>query len=113
MDKEKEIIKESYQTEIISLLQKNNELLQELLKMHKKEQRAQTRRTIFHVIINLLPFIIVMAVVYYLFSLISENIQALQSNIEMLKEFMIGLVPDFSGVGEKLNAVWQDVSFWN
>lgn len=113
MSEEITCINNNSRDEIVDLLKKNNELLEELLKMKKKEQRAEIRKTIFHVIINLLPFLIVIGVVYYLFSLVNQNIQALQSNINMLKEFMVGLVPDFSGVGEKLNDVWQDINFLN
>ncbi len=99
--------------QIIALLEKNNRLLEKLLKLQLKEHRAQTWRTVFHVFMSLLPFIIIAALGYYVFTLINSNIQALQSNVEALKEFMVGLVPDFSGVGDKLNEVWQDVTFWN
>lgn len=99
--------------EIIELLKKNNQLLEKLLSLQKKEHRAQTWRTVFHVFINLLPFIILALAGWYIFNLINQNIQALQTNVTALKEFVVGIVPDFSGVGEKLNNVWQDVSFWD
>lgn len=106
-------IQENSEEKLIELLEKNNQLLEKMLHMQLKEHRAQTWRTVFHVFINLLPFILLAVLGYYLFSLVNDNIHALQSNIEALKEFMVGLVPDFSGVGEKLNDVWQDVSFWD
>ena len=99
--------------EIIELLKKNNQLLEEILHLQKKEHRAQTWRTVFHVFINLLPFIILALAGWYIFDMINQNIQALQTNVNALKEFVVGIVPDFSGVGEKLNNVWQDVSFWD
>lgn len=108
----KETASKNPQEELITLLKKNNELLGKILKLQKKEHRAQIWRTIFQIFITLLPFIIVLLVVWYLFSLVNQNIQALQSNVDALKDFMIGLIPDFSGVGEKLNDVWQDVKFW-
>lgn len=98
---------------IIALLEQNNQLLEKLLKLQLKEHRAQTWRTVFHVFINLLPFIIILALGYYIFTIINSNIQALQSNIDALREFITGLIPDFSGVGDKLNTVWQDVTFWD
>lgn len=110
---EKTITDKNSQNEIVELLKKNNELLECLLKMKKKEQRAQTWRTVFHVTVSLLPFIIVVFIVYYLFRLVNENIQAVQSNVETLRDFMMGLIPDFSGVGEKLEGVWQEIRFWN
>ena len=82
--------------DLLSLLKKNNELLEQILKIQKKEHRAQTWRTVLSIFIQLLPFIIIIVVVYYLFTLIQQNIQALQSNVDALKEFMVGLVPDFS-----------------
>ncbi len=99
--------------ELIELLKKNNQLLEKLLSLQKKEHRAQTWRTVFHVFINLLPFIILALAGWYIFNLINQNIQALQTNVNALKEFVVGIVPDFSGVGEQLNNVWQDVSFWD
>ena len=101
---------ENFNETIIAQLEKNNQLLEELVKMQKKEHRAQTWRTVFHVFMSLLPFIIISALGYYVFTLINSNIQALQANVDALKEFMVGLIPDFSGVGDKLNDVWNDVT---
>jgi len=99
--------------ELIELLKENNDLLKQMLKLQKKEHRAQTWRTVFHVAINLLPFIILTIIGWYIFDLINQNIQALQGNINALKDFIVGIVPDFSGVGNTLNGVWQDVSELN
>lgn len=99
--------------ELIELLKKNNDLLEQMLKMQKKEQRAQKWRIAFHVFMNLLPFIILALIGWYIFNLINQNIQALQGNVEALKDFIVGWVPDFSGVGDTLNGVWQDVSSIN
>lgn len=106
--------------ELVELLKKNNELLEKMLKIQKKDHRAQTWRTALHVFFNLLPFIIVAFLVWYLFSLVNENIQALKGNIDALKDFILGFVPDFSGMGEQLNNTWndvgnsiQDLTFWD
>lgn len=99
--------------ELVELLKKNNQLLEQMLKLQKKEHRAQTWRTVFHIFINLLPFILIALVGWYLFDIVNQNIQALQGNVDALKEFVVGIVPDFSGVGDKLNDVWQDVTFWD
>jgi len=99
--------------ELIELLKRNNQLLEEILKLEKKEQRVQKWRTFFHILINLLPFIILAIIGWYIFNLINQNIQALQGNINALKDFITGLVPDFSGVGDRLNSTWQNVTFWD
>ncbi len=99
--------------ELIELLKRNNQLLEEILKLEKKEQRAQKWRTFFHILINLLPFIILAIIGWYIFNLINQNIQALQGNINALKDFITRLVPDFSGVGDRLNSTWQNVTFWD
>lgn len=99
--------------ELVELLKKNNDLLEQMLKLQKKEHRAQTWRTVFHVIITLLPFILLALIGWYVFDLINQNIQALQGNVNALKDFIVGIVPDFSGVGDTLNNVWQDVSELN
>ena len=99
--------------ELIELLKKNNELLEQILKLQKKEHRAQTWRTVFHVAINLLPFILLAIVGWYIFDLINQNIQALQNNINALRDFITGIIPDFSGVGDTLNDAWQNVKSIN
>lgn len=103
----------SQHEELVALLQKNNELLEKIFKLQRKEHRAQTWRTVLHVVMSLLPFIIAIIFVYYLFTLVNNNIQALKGNIDALKDFIINIVPDFSGVGEQLNSVWQDITFWD
>ena len=99
--------------ELLDQLKKNNELLEKIYSIQLKEHRAQVWRGRIHLAIQVLPFIILALVVWYLFRVISANVAALQTNVEALKEFVVGIVPDFSGVGEKLNDVWQDVSFWD
>jgi hypothetical protein len=99
--------------ELVELLKKNNDLLEQMLKMQKKEQKAQKWRTAFHIFMNLLPFILLALAGWYVFDLVNQNIQALQGNVDALKEFVVGIVPDFSGVGDTLNDVWQDVGELN
>ncbi|MBA4336706.1 hypothetical protein C0416_02935 [bacterium] len=99
--------------ELVELLRENNKLLAELVMYQRKEERAQKWHLFFQIFFHLLPFIIIALLGWWVFNLINSNIQALQGNVNALKDFVVGIVPDFSGVGDKLNSVWQDVTFWD
>jgi FtsZ-binding cell division protein ZapB len=85
--------------EIKELLEKNNELLEELVKFQRKEHRAQTWRWVLQTLIQLLPFIILALLGWWMFNLINENIQALQANVDALKEGFAN--------------AWDNVTFWD
>ncbi|MFC1809995.1 hypothetical protein ACFLZH_00690 [Patescibacteria group bacterium] len=85
--------------EIIELLEKNNKLLAELVKYQRKEHHAQTWRWILQLLIQLLPFIILVLLGWWVFNLINENIQALQANVDALKEGFAN--------------AWDNVTFWD
>lgn len=85
--------------EIIELLEKNNKLLEELVKYQRKEHRAQTWRWVLQLLIQLLPFIILVLLGWWVFNLINENIQALQANVDALKEGFAN--------------AWDNVTFWD
>jgi len=85
--------------EIKELLEKNNKLLEELVKYQRKEHRAQTWRWVFQTLIQLLPFIILALLGWWMFDLINSNIEALQANVDALKEGFAN--------------VWDDVTFWD
>lgn len=80
-------------------LEKTNELLEELVKYQRKEHRAQTWRWILQITLQLLPFILLLLLGWWVFEIINANIQALQANVDALKE-------GFSNV-------WDGVTFWD
>jgi len=98
--------------EIITLLKRNNELLEQILKLQKKEHRAHIWGTVIHVFLTLLPLLIAIGITYYMFTLVNNNIMLIKGNVDTLRDFIVKLVPDFSGVGETLNNAWNDVQFW-
>ena len=85
--------------EIKELLEKNNKLLEELVKYQRKEHRAQTWRWVFQTLIQLLPFIILALLGWWMFDLINSNIEALQANVDALKEGFAN--------------AWDNVTFWD
>jgi len=99
--------------EIIQLLKRNNELLEQMFKLQKKEHRAHIWGTVLHIFLTILPLLLAIGITYYMFTLVNNNIMALKGNVDALKDFIVKLVPDFSGVGDTLNNAWQDVQFWN
>ncbi|MFC1599730.1 hypothetical protein ACFL3T_01750 [Patescibacteria group bacterium] len=85
--------------QIIELLEKNNELLSKLVKFQQKEQRAQTRRWIFQISLQLLPFILLFILGWWVFAVVNENIALVQANVDAIKESMSG--------------IWDNVTFWD
>ncbi len=85
--------------EIKELLEKNNALLEELVKFQRKEHRAQTWRWVLQLLIQLLPFIILVLLGWWMFNLINDNIHALQANVDALKEGFAN--------------AWDNVTFWD
>lgn len=81
------------------LLEKNNELLTELVKYQRKEHRAQTWRWILQITLQLLPFILLLLLGWWVFEIINANIQALQTNVDALKEGFAN--------------AWDGVTFWD
>lgn len=84
---------------IVELLEKNNKLLEELIKYQRKEHRAQTWRWILQTIIHLLPFILLFILGWWVFDIINANIQAVQANVDALKEGFAN--------------AWDGVTFWD
>jgi len=81
---------------IIELLEKNNTLLEKLVKFQQKEQRAQTWRWIFQISLQLLPFILLFILGWWLFSVVNENIALVQANVDALKEGFAGVLDDIT-----------------
>lgn len=105
---------------IIALLQESNGYLKELLQLQKKEHREAIWGTVYHTLINLLPWIAIVIVGYFVWQSImhyldalNENINTLKSNFDSVFEFIKKLIPDFSSIGPKIKETWQNIQFWN
>jgi hypothetical protein len=105
---------------IIALLEENGRYLKEILEIQKKRQRSSRNEKILHVVSTLLPFILIAIAGWFAWTwinhymeIMNNNINALKSNFDLLREFLQKLVPDFGAIGDKLQQTWQSVKFWN
>ncbi len=105
----------SNENEIIELLKEQNKYLKFLVNQKIQDNRWQMIKTGLHIFANLLPFIILFILGYYVYSIIIDYLNALNSNVDALKEGYIGLQDLISGYLEGINeitdsidSVWQD-----
>lgn len=105
--------------ELISLLQKNNQYLEELLKIQKKQHRMFLISQIIQTILTLIPWITVLIVGFLLWQTIMQNLQALNNNVNTLKgnfdsfyQFFADLKPELNSVSPKLEETWEKLKFW-
>jgi ABC-type sugar transport system permease subunit len=108
------------ETKIAELLEKNNALLEKLVDFEKKRQHGERNARIMQAIVIILPYILIAVAVFLMWQwmahymdLMNNNINALKSNFDALREFLQKLVPDFGAIGDKLQETWNEVSFWN
>jgi len=105
---------------ITGLLEENGRYLKEILDILKKRQHSERNDKIIHVLTTLLPFIAIAIAGFFAWQwtnhymeIMNENINALKSNFDLLRDFLQKLIPDFSAIGDKLKETWQTVTFWN
>lgn len=107
-------------SQIAKLLEQNNSLLQELVHIKKKETKTAKRDKIINIVLTLLPYILILIVGYYLWSIImsyldslNQNINALKSGYDSLTQAIGKFIPDMSAISGQLEQTWQDIQFWN
>jgi hypothetical protein len=105
---------------LIALLQENNTYLKQLLELQKKEHFSRVTSQVLNVLATLLPFILIMVAGWFAWQTINHyldvmnnNINTLKTNFDALRDFFQRLIPDFSGIGNKLQDTWETVQFWN
>jgi hypothetical protein len=106
--------------QIARLLERNNSLLQELVSIKKKETKTAARDKIINIALTLLPYLLILIVGYYLWSVfmsyldsLNQNINALKSGYDALTQTISKFIPDMSTIGGQLEQTWQDIQFWN
>lgn len=100
---------------LINLLKEQNETLHKLLNFHLRKEKEEFRNSIIHFIIQAIPYIVILALGYYFYSIMKEYLDALNNNINGLRDGFISmqesigkLIPDFSGIKDTLGQAWQD-----
>lgn len=97
------------------LLQEQNETLHKLLNFHLKKEREEKKKAIIHFLIQAIPYLVILGVGFYFYSIMKEYLDALNNNINGLRDGFISLqesigkiIPDFSGIKDSLGQAWQD-----
>ncbi len=123
---------EKTDSQIVDLLQEQNELLHKLYDSQIKINKAQKHREWFMVFLKLLPFIVVLVVVLYLyfsiqaavndltmqvqdiresvnsvFTLLTNQFQSINEHFGKLLTGVKGIVPDFGGMADSLKDTFQ------
>ena len=105
--------------EIIALLKENNLYLKNLWELKKKEHRSAVISHVFHLILAILPWVVVLILGYFIWQTIMHYLDALNQNVNVLKSnfdaiygFLKKLIPDFSKIDSQLQQVWQKIQFW-
>ena len=99
---------------IIELLTENNRLLNNLYQLELNKFKAEKHRQWIHLAIQVIPFIILAIITWFIYDSILHYLAALQNNVDLLKDSVSkffdsfkNLIPDLSGVQDKLNTLWQ------
>ncbi|MGL5831148.1 MAG: hypothetical protein ACRCZE_03275 [Candidatus Altimarinota bacterium] len=102
--------------EQLKLSQEQNNLLQQLLKFHQDQEKSHHREQLIRFILTAIPYLALVILGYYLFSLFFQYLEILNNNINLLKDGYLNiqeqitkLIPDFSGIKEGISNTWQNV----
>ena len=105
---------------IIQLLEENNLYLKAILELQKKKHRSERNAKILQLAAILLPYVLLTIAGYFVWQwmahyldIMNNNINALKSNFDALRDFLQKLIPDFSSIGGKLQESWNDIKIWN
>lgn len=98
------------------LLLEQNNLLKEILVLLKHHEQKEFRHNLVSFISHAIPYIAIIIIGYYFYTVLQGYLDALNHNISILKdsylnlqETFMKLIPDFSGIGTKLQDTWQNV----
>ena len=101
--------------QIIILLQEQNQTLQQLLQLQLKKDRDQFRNNLLHFSIQLIPYLALLILAYYIYNSLHGYLDTLNHNINILRDGFLSLqnslgklIPDFSGIKNTLENTWQN-----
>lgn len=98
------------------LLKKQNQMLAEILHILKQHEQKEFRNHLITFIAHAIPYIAIVLLGYYIYTVLQGYLDALNHNITILRDSYLNLqqsitnlIPDFSGIGDKLQSTWQNV----
>lgn len=102
--------------EQLKVSNEQNHLLQQILKFHQDQEKSHHREQLIRFILTAIPYLALVILGYYLFSLFFQYLEILNNNINLLKDGYLNiqeqitkLIPDFSGIQEGISNTWQNV----
>lgn len=81
----------SASTDIVTLLQEQNRLLSELVTMTKKTEHEEKRRRITNLIIKMIPYIIIMIILIWMYISITSYLASLDQQISQISDKVGGV----------------------
>jgi hypothetical protein len=100
---------------VIDLLTEQNKTLHKLLDFHLKKEKEEFRNAVIHFFIQAIPYLVLLGIGYYFYSIMKEYLDALNNNINGLRDGFISLqesvgklIPNFGGISDSLGKAWQD-----
>jgi hypothetical protein len=100
--------------QIITLLEKQNVLLENIERVIIHHEKVQKRQQIIHLIIQAIPYLALLAAILFFYFSLKHYLDALNHNLDVLRDGFINFeeaikkfIPDFSGIKSGLDNAWQ------
>lgn len=90
-------------SEIVALLKEQNELLRQLYDMQTKSAKSARHREWFQLALKLLPFVVVLAVVIYLYWSFSQSLHELTVQVTDIRESVGSVITIMKDQFSRLN----------
>ncbi len=102
---------------IIALLKEQNQYLKFLCSNQKRLNKWHTIQFIYHTLLVLVPLLAIVILGWYVFSLLSEYLDALNNNVNLLKDGYLSIhqslsdvISDVYGISDKIEQTWESTT---
>lgn len=92
----------SEMNELLAEQKHTNELLEKILAHEVHKQHQETRRFWFGLFIQILPFIIIAVLIWYVYQFIDHQVAALQTTVNQIQHST-----DISGIKDKIESFFN------
>jgi hypothetical protein len=104
---------------IIQLLEENNSYLKSILELQRKKLRDERNTKILQITVTILPYLALTIAGYiawqwiaHYMDIMNNNIHALKSNFDTMRDFLQKIIPDFSSISGKIHETWNGIKIW-